>query len=451
MKEFKRKKKHKKKKKKKSKKKKKKHKKKMKKEDSDSTSSSEQDNDVPKEMKQIDADLSQKIINLLFGMLTAYPKSKEELQFFLFRVDRNQKVAIDGIVDKKIRNGFKSIFQLAGLEKIGSTEKKIVYRRKNTTPSLLHLFDKTMAVISQESMGKNLKQQKNKSIKKIENTKECIMKSSKALPSIDQTYIESIPNGKKQSGSTYQTKRIIGPFKPPKDMKSRNPTLDEDNESEEDTFGPKLLSKMTNIEKQAQDMLSKQREINQIKHALAKQMKSNKKREEWMLTLPPEKRTGLMGKLDSMRNRKFLTEEYKGRGDTTVWTDTPEDRHRKSIIAAIEKNAFRKEKSQKIKNKQIFDQEKNISKESDVQSAIISKIVESNEDRDYERVRLRAEFLMMRKRKRERRKMRKTSSEEIPFEWNRDKMMAFGTRHQSWTTEPTNKKFHGTELMKRFQ
>lgn len=450
MKESKHKKKHKKKKKKKS-KKKKKHKRKKIKEDSDSSSQSEQENDAPKEMKQIDADLSQKIVNLLSAMLKAYPKSKEELQLFLFRVDRNQKVAIDGIVDKKIRNGFKRIFQLVGLEKIGSTNKKIVYRRTDTTPSLLHLFDKTITLISQESIEKDLKQQKNKSINQVKNTKEVIIKSSKILPLINQTYIENIPEKKKQPGSTCQNKRIIGPSKPPTDKQSINSTLDEDNESEEDTFGPKLLSKMTDMEKQAQDMLSKQREINQIKYALAKQMKPNKKREEWMLTLPPEKRTGLMGKLDSMRNRKFLTEEYKGRGDTAVWTDTPEDKHRKSIIAAIEKNVFCKEKSQKIKNKQILDQEKNISKETDVRAANISKIIANNEDRDTERARLRAEFLLMRKRKRERRKMSKKQSEEIPFEWNRDKMMAFGTHRQSWAAEPMNKQFHGAELMKRFQ
>jgi len=227
-------------------------------------------------------------------------------------------------------------------------------------------------------------------------------------------------------------------------MQSMNSRLDGNSESEEEVVGPKLLSKMTDSEKQAQDMLSKQREIGQIKCALAEQIKPNKKREEWMLTLPPEKRTGLMGKLDTMRNRKFRTDDYKGRGDTSVWTDTPDDKRRKSIIAAIEKNAFRKEKSR----------EKNISKKTDAPLTNTSKIVESNNDHDSKRARLRAEFMMMKKLKREKRKLRKMNkkqSEEIPFEWNREKMMAYGTRRQSWATNPASKQFHNAELMKRFQ
>jgi len=101
------------------------------------------------------------------------------LQFFLFRVDRNQKVVVDGIVDKKIRNGFKRIFQLIGLEKIGSTEGKIAYRRTNTTPSLLQLFDQAIALMPKENIANDSKQPKNQSISQLENTQEVLPSTQK--------------------------------------------------------------------------------------------------------------------------------------------------------------------------------------------------------------------------------------------------------------------------------
>jgi len=48
------------------------------------------------------------------------------------------------------------------------------------------------------------------------------------------------------------------------------------------------------------------------------------KRDEWMTELPPENRLGA-----TLTNRQFQKNEKKGRGDTSIWTDSPADREKK--------------------------------------------------------------------------------------------------------------------------
>ncbi|GAV58416.1 DnaJ domain-containing protein/DUF3752 domain-containing protein [Cephalotus follicularis] len=55
------------------------------------------------------------------------------------------------------------------------------------------------------------------------------------------------------------------------------------------------------------------------------------KRDEWMTTLPPERKPGM-----PMHSTKFGKSSNKGRGDTSVWTDTPSDRAQKAKINYLE-------------------------------------------------------------------------------------------------------------------
>ncbi|XP_073124524.1 uncharacterized protein [Henckelia pumila] len=55
------------------------------------------------------------------------------------------------------------------------------------------------------------------------------------------------------------------------------------------------------------------------------------KREEWMTTLPPERKPGM-----SMHSTKFSKSSKEGRGDTSVWTDTPSERAQKAKMNYLE-------------------------------------------------------------------------------------------------------------------
>ncbi|KAL3737071.1 hypothetical protein ACJRO7_025920 [Eucalyptus globulus] len=61
------------------------------------------------------------------------------------------------------------------------------------------------------------------------------------------------------------------------------------------------------------------------------QVKEMRKRDEWMTTLPPERKAGV-----SMQSTKFRNSSKEGRGDTSVWTDTPSDRAQKAKMNYLE-------------------------------------------------------------------------------------------------------------------
>lgn len=61
------------------------------------------------------------------------------------------------------------------------------------------------------------------------------------------------------------------------------------------------------------------------------QVKEMPKRDEWMTTLPPERKAGV-----SMQSTKFSKGSKEGRGDTSVWTDTPSDRAQKAKMTYLE-------------------------------------------------------------------------------------------------------------------
>ncbi|XP_057975529.1 uncharacterized protein LOC131162924 [Malania oleifera] len=60
------------------------------------------------------------------------------------------------------------------------------------------------------------------------------------------------------------------------------------------------------------------------------EVKVGSKRDEWMTTLPPERKPGM-----TMQSTKF-SRSTKGRGDTSVWTDTPSDRAEKAKMNYLE-------------------------------------------------------------------------------------------------------------------
>ncbi|XP_043699835.1 J protein JJJ2-like [Telopea speciosissima] len=56
------------------------------------------------------------------------------------------------------------------------------------------------------------------------------------------------------------------------------------------------------------------------------------KREEWMTTLPPERKPGM-----TMHSTSFFSKTFKeGRGDTSVWTDTPTDEAQQAKMNYLE-------------------------------------------------------------------------------------------------------------------
>ncbi|KAF8025098.1 hypothetical protein BT93_F2060 [Corymbia citriodora subsp. variegata] len=62
------------------------------------------------------------------------------------------------------------------------------------------------------------------------------------------------------------------------------------------------------------------------------QVKEMPKRDEWMTTLPPERKAGGV----TMQSTKFSKSSKEGRGDTSVWTDTPSDRAQKAKMNYLE-------------------------------------------------------------------------------------------------------------------
>ncbi|KAJ1424910.1 hypothetical protein SESBI_11304 [Sesbania bispinosa] len=62
------------------------------------------------------------------------------------------------------------------------------------------------------------------------------------------------------------------------------------------------------------------------------EVKVEPKRDEWMTTLPPERKPGGM----TMQSTKFSRGSKEGRGDTSVWTDTPSDRAQKAKMNYLE-------------------------------------------------------------------------------------------------------------------
>ncbi|GLU16396.1 hypothetical protein SLE2022_328320 [Rubroshorea leprosula] len=61
------------------------------------------------------------------------------------------------------------------------------------------------------------------------------------------------------------------------------------------------------------------------------EVKASPKRDEWMTTLPPERKPGV-----TMQTTKFSRGSKEGRGDTSVWTDTPSDRAQKAKMNYLE-------------------------------------------------------------------------------------------------------------------
>ncbi|XP_061366608.1 uncharacterized protein LOC133309797 [Gastrolobium bilobum] len=61
------------------------------------------------------------------------------------------------------------------------------------------------------------------------------------------------------------------------------------------------------------------------------EVKEEPKRDEWMTTLPPERKPGV-----TMQSTKFSRGSKEGRGDTGVWTDTPADRAQKAKMHYLE-------------------------------------------------------------------------------------------------------------------
>ncbi|KAB1220665.1 hypothetical protein CJ030_MR3G009385 [Morella rubra] len=60
-------------------------------------------------------------------------------------------------------------------------------------------------------------------------------------------------------------------------------------------------------------------------------IKEEPKRDEWMTTLPPERKPGM-----TTQSSKFSSRSKEGRGDTSIWTDTPSDRAQKAKMNYLE-------------------------------------------------------------------------------------------------------------------
>lgn len=61
------------------------------------------------------------------------------------------------------------------------------------------------------------------------------------------------------------------------------------------------------------------------------EVKAPPKRDEWMTTLPPERKPGV-----TMQSTRFSKSAKEGRGDTSMWTDTPSERAQKAKMHYLE-------------------------------------------------------------------------------------------------------------------
>ncbi|XVF30005.1 hypothetical protein REPUB_Repub16aG0020000 [Reevesia pubescens] len=61
------------------------------------------------------------------------------------------------------------------------------------------------------------------------------------------------------------------------------------------------------------------------------EVKAPPKRDEWMTTLPPERKPGV-----TMQSTRFNKSSKEGRGDTSMWTDTPSERAQKAKMHYLE-------------------------------------------------------------------------------------------------------------------
>ncbi|KAI3774500.1 hypothetical protein L1987_49058 [Smallanthus sonchifolius] len=62
-------------------------------------------------------------------------------------------------------------------------------------------------------------------------------------------------------------------------------------------------------------------------------VKEEKRRDEWMTTLPPERKPGVA---TQQSTKSFSRTSREGRGDTSAWTDTPSDRAQKAKMNYLE-------------------------------------------------------------------------------------------------------------------
>ncbi|XP_022718240.1 uncharacterized protein LOC111276730 [Durio zibethinus] len=61
------------------------------------------------------------------------------------------------------------------------------------------------------------------------------------------------------------------------------------------------------------------------------EVKAPPKRDDWMTTLPPERKPGV-----TMQSTRFSKSSKEGRGDTSIWTDTPSERAQKAKMHYLE-------------------------------------------------------------------------------------------------------------------
>ncbi|KAG8277046.1 GPALPP motifs-containing protein 1 [Homalodisca vitripennis] len=121
---------------------------------------------------------------------------------------------------------------------------------------------------------------------------------------------------------------IQGPALPPEMASELGETAQEDSEDDDDMVGPQVEGKMT----KAQYLLDMRaihikRKLDEEKGGISKEVK---KREEWMLELPPEKASNL-----GLGPRSFRMKEAPDMSNRSSWTDTPADKLRKEQQALV--------------------------------------------------------------------------------------------------------------------
>lgn len=314
--------------------------------------------------------------SLVEAMLSKYPESVRDLQFLLFKVDRDEVVVLDGIEDDMIRNSLKKIFTLFRMQRLSLNDGSKAYKRLTSTPMLLDKLDNIL----------HFKPPPPPPAKKKEEEDEAKQEASSGIgPSIGPSVGPSIgPAGPPSPSSTSSaasigpamppplssassdssselsaassaassdsssassvssssSARVVGPFMPgpaeraaylaaaqEESEETEQQAAEEDDDDDYDAFGPRRLDSMSSEEQQRLALLREMREMENMRKELKKDKKG---REDWMTILPDEMSIA-PPKLDDMKGRTFSMSGVKKRGDTSSWTDTPEEKRMKAL------------------------------------------------------------------------------------------------------------------------
>ncbi|PKA61496.1 hypothetical protein AXF42_Ash014413 [Apostasia shenzhenica] len=269
-------------------------------------------------------------------ILEKFPDVANDLEQLLHLIDSGQGVDIRGISDKSFARILKKLFQSLSLEK---NSKGVFLLPSNGAPTLKvigsvlssHLKSGETYVITPPK-----KQQESPSCPE---SKENQCRNDSELAEIEEKEESLVP----------PKRRFIGPEMPSHELLAAAAELtraeaevrDANLEVDNDLFiGPPPATLVTEVESANEAERFEEAELKALREAAEWRRISIEgddelltltkeepiaKRDEWMMELPPERKLGM-----PLQTTSFSKSGREGRGDASMWTDTPLDKSRKA-------------------------------------------------------------------------------------------------------------------------